>query len=86
MESEAPGNGGRGAGGIRARAGPGHGPAQTQGPDPGPRAQALDPGPACIVDKDRNDQGTTGKLVDAGFLVSDKFRGKNMFDFFFQLA
>ena len=37
----------------------------------------------CLIDKDRNGQGTTAKLVDAGFLVSDKFRGKNMFDFFF---
>ena len=38
--------------------------------------------PAYTLDIDRNDQGTTAKLVDAGFLVSDKFRGKNMFDFF----
>ena len=35
------------------------------------------------LDKDRNDQGTTAKLVDAGFLVSDKFRDKNIFDFLF---
>ena len=35
------------------------------------------------LDKDRNDQSTPAKLVDAGFLVSDQFRGKNMFDFLF---
>ena len=38
---------------------------------------------AWSLDKDRNDQCTTAKLVDAGFLVSDKFHGKNMFDFLF---
>ena len=35
------------------------------------------------LDKDRNDQSTSAKLEDAGFLVSDQFLGKNMFDFFF---
>ena len=35
------------------------------------------------VDKDRNDQSTPVKLVDAGFLVSDHFWDKNMFDFLF---
>ena len=35
------------------------------------------------LDKDRNDQSTPAKLVDAVFLVSDQFQGKNMFDFLF---
>ena len=35
------------------------------------------------LDKDRNDQSTPAKLVDAGFMVSDQFWGKNMFDFLF---
>ena len=34
-------------------------------------------------DKDRNDKGTTTILLDAGFLVSDKFHGQSMFDFLF---
>ena len=33
------------------------------------------------VDQDKNDQGTTDILEPAGFLVSDQFRGRNMFDF-----
>ena len=35
------------------------------------------------VDKDGSDQSTPAKLVDAGFLVSDQFQGKNMFDLLF---
>ena len=57
------------------------GQSQGQGQAPG---SGSGPGPGSgSVDKDRNDQGTTAKLVDAGFLVSDKFHGKNMFDFLF---
>ena len=35
------------------------------------------------VDQDKNDQGTTDILEPAGFLVSDQFHGRNMFDFLF---
>ena len=37
--------------------------------------------PVPTVDKDRNDQGTTAILLPDGFLVSGKFRGRNMLNF-----
>ena len=37
----------------------------------------------CLVDQDKNDQGTTDILEPAGFLVRDKFHGQKMFDFLF---
>ena len=40
-------------------------------------------GEVCTLDKDGSDQSTPAKLVDAGFLVSDQYRDKNMFDFLF---
>ena len=39
--------------------------------------------PCCVVDQDKNDQGTTDILEPARFLVSDQFCGRNMFDFLF---
>ena len=48
----------------------------------GEGSRGVEGGVDCSLDRDRNDQGTTTILLDAGFLVSEKCHGQNMFDFF----